>query len=132
MARMNRWDPTGEKTEDLKRATREANETLADVKRTLKEARSLISEMRQYIDERVSDKVETAVADHVARLGEATEKAMNESVDKCFSEFQKLEDIMLGHDKGEPLEDLIRRGICKQHGVHRSLCRRMVHSEDTT
>jgi len=127
MTRMSSRVPE-EKIAELKAANSEANLILADLKRTLKEIQNLKSEVEKMIEDRCDERVESAVADGLAKLEESTQQAMSDSVEKVQDEFQKLEDILLGRDsrsKKKGLDDLptiIAKTWCSKHQQLISKC----------
>lgn len=109
-----------EKIEELRKANREANETLADLKHTLKEARSLTDEIKKMIEDRCEEQVETAVSDSITKLQNATDRAIESSTDKIFERFDTLENLIFegrrGKKKtgGESLESLVERKLMSE------------------
>lgn len=87
------------KIEELRAATREANECLAGVKETLREVKRVGEEVDNKVSRALSSierDIEEKVKTELAELGEATKYHMDLSVEKVSQEFQKLQDILLG------------------------------------
>jgi hypothetical protein len=75
---------------------------------------AILAAIGDRVQRAVSERMEEAVKRQVTELGEATERAMRASVAKIEREFDRLEAIFTGHEKGAkhgPLEDLIRRHV---------------------
>jgi rRNA-processing protein FCF1 len=105
------WDTINE----LIAATAEAREVIREMHGAQKDLRREIAEARAFIASDIEAAIRAEVAKQMAELGEATSKAMRESVAKVGREFDRLEAIFTGRDKTArkaghpPLEDLIRR-----------------------
>jgi len=96
----------------LRQATREAHEVLRDLRTERRAVQQMLDGIEGRVQRAVSDRMEEAVTREVATLGEATERAMRASVAKVKREFDRLESIFTGREKGAkhgPIEDLIRR-----------------------
>jgi hypothetical protein len=98
----------------LREATRAAHEVLRDLRQERRAVEQLLAGLTDQVQRAVEARVEEALTRDLAKLGEATDKAMRASVAKVTREFDRLEAIMLGREKGAkhgPLEDLIRRHV---------------------
>ncbi|MCZ4611599.1 hypothetical protein O3S80_49225 [Streptomyces sp. Lzd4kr] len=92
------------KTRDQLRAEiREARGTLKDLRYETKAARELVAATRQLAAEltetHVRDLLHAEVTRQLNALGEETEQQMRKSTAKVIAEFDKLRDLLLGHDK---------------------------------
>lgn len=102
------------KVEELKAATRAANEVLADVKATLREVRKIGEEVDHKVNaalRSIERQIEEKVGSELAELGATTKRQMEISVDKVSAEFQKLQDILLGENEereGRTIPELIK------------------------
>ncbi|MFJ2002162.1 hypothetical protein [Streptomyces chartreusis] len=89
--------------EQLREAIREARGTLKDLRHETKAARDLADTTRRLITElaetQVRDLLHTEVTRQVTALGEETQRQMSKATAKVISEFDKLRDILLGHDQ---------------------------------
>lgn len=111
-------DINNDKVEEIRAATREANETLQDLRLVLKEfrdERQAIAKLLEGVPERlVKEHIEEAVIAGLAIMGQQIKEAMDSSVAKVGREFDRLEAIFTGTDNtskrtGKPtLEELIR------------------------
>lgn len=100
---------------DLETAAASARELLAEVRGTLKDLKAARREMEEYLRTEVSALIKEELAHqvqmHVGALGEETRKAMDRAVAKVGREFDRLESVFLGTEKGggrPPLEDMMR------------------------
>jgi hypothetical protein len=104
MARVNRTsisvDEIDAKVLALKGAVSEGNIFLADFKSTIKEGRGLLDDIQKIIDEGVGDKVETAVANEIAKLNEATSNAIESTETAIFKRFDQLTSLLMDGTKG--------------------------------
>lgn len=100
---------TNPSTEDLQQARdqlreeiREARGTLKDLRYEIKAARDLVEATRHLAAElahtQVRDLLEAEVTRQVTALGEETQQQMSKSTAKVIEEFDKLRDLLLGHD----------------------------------
>jgi paraquat-inducible protein B len=93
-----------QKTRDqLREEIREARGTLKDLRYEIKTARELADSTRSLTAElaetQVRDILEAEVTKQVTALGNATEQQMSRSTAKVIAEFDKLRDILLGHER---------------------------------
>jgi predicted nucleic acid-binding Zn-ribbon protein len=101
----------------LREATREAHEVLRDLRTERRAVEQLLAGIEGRVKRAVGDLIEEAVTREVATLGEATDMAMRKSVAKVEREFDRLERILTGREKGAkhgPIEDLIRRHVASR------------------
>lgn len=92
-------DKADQKLELLDKALKDANIVLADFKSTIREGKKLLADIDKVVASQVGDKVETVVADHIARLGEATQKAIEDAEKGVYARFDQVQAILLGEDK---------------------------------
>ncbi len=94
----------------LRDATRVAHEVLRDLRTERRAVEQLIAGIEGRVQRAVGRYMQDAVKTEVAKLGEATEKAMRDSVAKVGREFDRLERILTGRDSKDrpPLADLLR------------------------
>lgn len=87
----------------LREEIREARGVLKDLRYEIKNARDLAATTRQLATElaqtQIKDILEAEVTKQVGILGEKTSEAMRKSVDKVNSEFDRLRDLLLGHER---------------------------------
>lgn len=93
-----------QKTRDqLREEIREARGTLKDLRYEIKAARDLAESTRQLAAElaetQVRDLLEAEVTRQLTALGEQTQEQMGKATAKVVAEFDKLRDILLGHDQ---------------------------------
>jgi hypothetical protein len=94
--------------ERLERATADARELLSDLHSVGKDLRRTGREIRELIATASTD-FETDVATQLNELRETTEEMMTASAEKVFAEFEKLGAVLLGVDRAEPLESMVRK-----------------------
>lgn len=92
-------DKAQEAEESLRQATREAHEAIQDLRTIIKEAKEVIQDIRDAAGKEVSERLDPVIREHIKILGETTEAAMRESVEKVTGEFDKLSDILMGRTK---------------------------------
>jgi hypothetical protein len=80
----------------LQEATREANSTLGAIKAEKTALEAVKADLVASLASRSGELVDQAVREQLEVMGKATEAAMQESVKKVGSEFDKLEKIYLG------------------------------------
>lgn len=86
-----------QKAQDLRDAMREANVFLADLKATVKLAEKVRDDIAAYVDgEEVSKRIDAAVILELSKMNKRIKEAMDSSVAKVTSEFDKLRDILMG------------------------------------
>ena len=89
--------------DQLQDEIREARGTLKDLRYEIKTARALAENTRQLTAElaetQIRDLLEKEVVRQVTALGEQTSEQMRKSVAKVIAEFDKLRDLLLGHDR---------------------------------
>ncbi len=82
---------------------REARGTLKGLRHEIKTARELAESTRRLTAElaetQVRDLLEKEVTRQVTALGEQTSEQMRKSVEKVIAEFDRLRDLLLGHDR---------------------------------
>lgn len=106
--------------EILRGVTRTAHEATKDLRLAIREGRALVDEIHAAAQVAVDARLEPIVTAEVTKLGEATEAAMREAVDKVGREFDKLEAMYLGEDKAsrragrESIRDLTRRAAHRE------------------
>lgn len=102
----------------LRALIREAHETLRDLRTERRAVEQLLAGIEARVQRAVGSLIETQVTEQVAALGEATDKAMRESVAKVGREFDRLAGIYLGHDDDRgTLEELARNAITRRAGT---------------
>lgn len=102
-------DRSDEQAERLERAIEDARELLRDINSASKDLRRTLRETRDLLATDIAARLEGEVRDQLDKLGETTEKQMRISVEKVIGEFDKLGAILLGVDRAEPLEDMVRK-----------------------
>jgi len=111
-----------QKIEELRIATREANETLRDLKTILRDLKHERAEIEKMIETQFDKKISVQVADTLASYNETIKEAMQAGVDHVLNEFDKLEGIMLGTDPKSKragkasLPELVQRKADLQRG----------------
>lgn len=89
--------------EQLGAEIREGRETLKDLRHEIKTARELMEATRQFVtrlaQEEVKAVVEAEVTKQVTALREETNEVMRKSTAKVIAEFDKLRDLLLGHER---------------------------------
>lgn len=87
------------KLELLDAALKEANLLLADFKTTIREGKALLADIKKVVDDRCEEVVADAVADSIAKLGVATEAAIENAQNGINERFDTLHRILMGEDK---------------------------------
>lgn len=110
-------DPN-QKIEQLKEATRSANEVLSDLKRTLREIKQIRDEVDEVIatafEEKIADKVSTTLADYQESLNAAIDKGTQ----AVFDRFDTITKTLLGETKGarrkhgETIPEMLEKNWC--------------------
>lgn len=89
--------------EQLREEISEARGTLKDLRHEIKAARELIASAKNLVatlaEDTVRAVIETEVTAQVEALGKVTKEQMDKSCTKVISEFDKLRDIVLGHER---------------------------------
>jgi Mg2+ and Co2+ transporter CorA len=89
--------------DQLRAEVSEARGTLKDLHREIREARTLVAASRDLIAtlarDRVQAIIEAEVTEQVEALGKVTEQQMRKSSSKVIAEFDKLRDLLLGHER---------------------------------
>jgi len=110
---------TADEVAALRQATREAHEALKDLRAERRAVEQLVAGIEGRVQRAVTDLMKAQVAEQVATLGEATRRAMDESVAKVGREFDRLAAIYLGHgdeDRGT-LDEQTRRAVSHRAGL---------------
>lgn len=120
-------DPN-QKIEQLKEATRSANEVLSDLKRTLREIKQIRDEVDEVIatafEEKIADKVSTTLADYQESLNAAIDKGTQ----AVFDRFDTITKTLLGETKearrkhGETVPEALLRSWCTTHQTPITYC----------
>lgn len=120
-------DPN-QKIEQLKEATRSANEVLSDLKRTLREIKQIRDEVDEVIatafEEKIADKVSTTLADYQESLNAAIDKGTQ----AVFDRFDTITKTLLGETKearrkhGETIPEALSRNWCTTHQTPITYC----------
>jgi hypothetical protein len=92
-------DKADQKLELLDKALKDANLVLADFKTTIREGRALLADIKKVVEDRCEEVVGDAVADSIAKLGTATEAAIEASEKGIYDRFDQLHAILMGEDK---------------------------------
>lgn len=92
-------DKADQKLELINQALKDGNLLLADFKSTMREARALLVEVKKVVDDRCEEVVGDAVADSIAKLGVATEKAIADTEAGIFARFDEIYKTLMGEDK---------------------------------
>ena len=96
---------TDEKIEELRAATRAANEALKEIKLTLKEIKKVRDDIENRIKIAFDEMIADVVKESLARYQESLDKAVEDGTNAVFKRFDDLAAIALGETK-----DQIRRG----------------------
>jgi hypothetical protein len=99
---------------DLDARLAEGREFLADFKETVKEAKTVLSDAKKLLQKDADERVENAVAEALAKLSDATAKAINDATDAVYERFDTIQAVLLGEDRkgkkrGESIPDMILR-----------------------
>ena len=98
----------------LNEATRRAHEAIADMRTERKLMAEQLAEVRKELDGSVEKRLDAEVKRQLANLGEATQKAMDDSVERVGRKIDEYLELSIGTDaysklKGrQPIPDLIR------------------------
>lgn len=92
-------DKADQKLELLEKALKDANLVLADFKSTIREGRALLADIKKVVEDRCEEVVGDAVSDSLAKLGHATEKAIEDTEAGIFKRFDDLFAMLMGEDK---------------------------------
>lgn len=92
-------DKADQKLELLERALKDANLVLADFKSTIREGKALLADIKKVVDDRCEEKVADAVADSIAKLGVATDVAIEQTEQGIFARFDEIYNTLMGTDK---------------------------------
>lgn len=102
--------PTPEQQiERLEKTIADGRELLRDLNSASKDLRKSIREARDLARSEIAQQLTTEVTQQVQLLGEVTQKQMRAAVDRVNAEFDKLGAILLGIDRAEPLEVMVRK-----------------------
>lgn len=89
--------------DQLRAEVSEARGTLKDLHREVREARQVIAGAKDLVaslaKDAVIDAIQTAVTEQMATLTKVTEQQMRKSCQQVIDEFDKLRDILLGHQR---------------------------------
>lgn len=92
-------DKADQKLELLDKALKDGNLLLADFKSTLREGRALLAEIKKVVDDRCEEVVADAVTDSIAKLGVATEAAIEQTEQGIFARFDEIYNTLMGTDR---------------------------------
>lgn len=85
--------------DQLRAETRIAHEALKDLRALIREGNELVDRITAAAEVAVDERVVPVVTAKLEELGAQTRKAMDESVAKVGTEFERLERILLGEEK---------------------------------
>lgn len=98
-----------EQAERLETAITDAREVLREIRSASKDLRALLKDARTTIETDIATRMENEVRRQIKELAEQNVVAMRRASDKVISEFDKLGTVLLGVDRGETLEDIVRK-----------------------
>lgn len=98
-----------EQAERLEQAIADGRELLRDLNSAGKDLRRTLRETRALLATDIADRLASQVETGLATFGAVTEKAMRAAVEKVNHEFDRFGAILLGVDRAEPIEDMVRR-----------------------
>jgi hypothetical protein len=92
------------KMDQLRQATREANQVLTDLKQARRDCEKYIQLEMKHIDNRLLEEAQKLIDS----MGKATKQAVDEARVKIYGQFDKLAAILMGEDHPlrEPLYEL--------------------------
>jgi hypothetical protein len=101
-----------DKIEQLREATRQANEVLKDLRAERKAFQELVDSLGPHYDEFIAK----IVTERIDAMVVAVETGMNSSVEKVFARFDKLEHLLLGGMSKDrrPLEEVAEAFVKKR------------------
>lgn len=111
---------TDEKIEELKAATRSANEVLSDLKRTMKQVTQLLHQIEHRIDTAFEEKIAETVKETLDKYQTSLDQAVEDGTNAVLKRFDDLAAIMLGETKDqrrqheETIPDLIEKAAAKK------------------
>jgi predicted phage-related endonuclease len=121
-------NPTDQKIDEMREATRAANETLSDLKRTLKEVKKVQAEVHKEIDTAFDDKVATVVADTLASYRVSIDEAIENATQAVFDRFDTIHKTLTGETRadkraGRPsIPEMIESQWCAKHKCLKGDC----------
>lgn len=95
----SRVDIAADATAKAQEATRALREALADTGQATRDLRALADRVEALTESSVQARIEAAVSEQLAELGEQTQTSMRNTSQKIISEFGTLKDALLGLDE---------------------------------
>lgn len=93
--------------EELRKATREANEAAASLRLERQRCKELVENYLDHSLAEISGALDAAVREQMELLSKHTKKAISQAYEKTISEFDKIKRILLGQEQGDEDPDLI-------------------------
>jgi ABC-type transporter MlaC component len=94
------------KTDELRAATRAANEALADLKRERKALEDDVNQFRRIMQTSIHERIDECVVANLERLQQQVDEQIQRSTKAVIDRFDTLSDILTGQDR-----DSQRRGL---------------------
>lgn len=109
--RMGRRNQEIDKAEEIRAATREANETLKDLRIAMKQAQGLIEDIAMEAEREIDEHVDPAVRKGLEEYKASVDKAITEATEAVFGRFDKLFDLMMNPKEIPSLTEIIERVV---------------------